>query len=91
MSTRAWPEEKFNGAWEHGPHVSKKTEFIQRAFDKKWVRWELVVAAWEPQEGEHPFLSATNARDVWIVTGVWHDRPVDAMQENKLRRRLKWT
>jgi len=86
MTKYEWPEEEFNNAWEHGPHVCKKTEFVQRNFDKKWLRWELVVSNWEPQEGEYPFLSATNAREVWIVTGVWHDRPVKAIQENKLRR-----
>jgi len=86
MTKYEWPEEEFKSAWELGPHVCKKTEFVQRPFDKKWVRWELVVTNWEPQEGDFPFSSTMNAREVWIVTGVWHDRPAKAIQEKKSRR-----
>jgi len=50
------------------------------------VRWELVVTNWEPQEGDFPFSSTMNAREVWIVTGVWHNRPAKAIQEKKSRR-----
>ena len=78
-----WPEEKYESARELGPHVCKKTEFVQRAFDKKWVRWELVNTSYEPNEKEYPFQSETYAREMWIATGVWYDRPDKAMKEAK--------
>ena len=77
-----WPEEKYESARELGPHVCNRTEFVQRTFDKKWVRWELVDSTWERQEGEYPFASS-GPRYVWIATGVWHDRPDTAMKESK--------
>ena len=78
-----WPEEKYESARELGPHVCKKTEFVQRTFDKKWVRWELVNTSYEPNEKEYPFQSETYAREMWIATGVWNDRPDKAMKESK--------
>jgi hypothetical protein len=81
-----YPEENFNSIREEcGPHFSKRTEFIQRKFDKKWVRWELVNPQIESSEGERPFESATNARSVWVATGVWHEKPVVVMGKEKQR------
>jgi hypothetical protein len=77
-----WPEEIFPSIrLEVGPHVCKRTEFVCRSYDQKWVRWELVNTSHEPQEGKYPFESATCAREMWIATGVWHDRPDNAMKE----------
>lgn len=80
-NTARWPEETFPSARELGPHVCKRTEFVLRSHDQKWVRWDLVNTSYERREMEFPFQSATCAREMWIATGVWHERPDKAMKE----------
>ena len=82
MTDSKWPEEIFTSVKKLGPHVCKRTEFVRRAYDQKWVRWELVNTSYEPDGGRrYPFASATCANEMWIATGVWHERPDKAMKE----------
>ena len=85
MTDFVWPEDNFNSVRKDlGAHVSKRTEYVQRNFDKKWVRWELVDTQTKERD---PFQTGCNTREVWIATGVWHDKPVTTM--NKERQRWK--
>jgi len=86
MTNFAWPEDNFNSIREDcGPHFSKRTEYVQRNLDKKWVRWELVDTQMEASEHDRPFESATNVRSMWVATGVWHEKPVVTMNREKQR------
>ncbi len=64
--------------------TTKVIEFTQRAYDDKWICWELMDSK---KIGD----TSTWPRYKWVVTGVWNDKPMKLMDkyQSKFTKREK--
>ena len=66
--------------------ISNIMEFTQRAYDNKWICWELM-------DSKKIVQTSTWPRYKWVITGVWKDKPIKLMDkyQSKFVRREKNT